>query len=163
MKLFVFLSFLFLFNNVFGQQFYNIKLPGRNNGKKCEKCLGIIKNMPKEIQYSIQRADNDNLYFVVSRKDWFDLLLKKSGDGIAVDIICKDRYNCSNVKLDKKQYIRGDLQPPVYLKDLKQNMLVSQNGEVVIKIGTVPDKYKNREVEFNILFTEVSHDPLSRI
>ena len=110
-----------------------------------------------EIQYSIQRDDDDNLYFVVSLKDWFDLLLKKSGDGIAVDIICKDRYNCSNVKLDKKQYIRGDLQPPVYLKDLKQNMLPSEHGEVVTKIGTVPDKFKNKEIEFNIVFIKSKH------
>jgi hypothetical protein len=136
----------------YGQQYYDIKNPGNDYVKKCQECLTLINNKPKEIQYGIQRDDNDDLYFVVTSKDWFDLIFKKSGDGIAVDIVSKDRYDCSIKKLNKTTGIRGELLPPVYLKELKQNMLPSEDGEVIIKIGSVPEKYRDKDIEFNILF-----------
>jgi hypothetical protein len=146
--------FLFVtFNiHIFSQALYDIKIPEKDYQKKCQECLELIENKPREIQYGIQKDDLYNLYFVVTKKDWFDLLMKKSGDGIAIDIISKDRYDCSNNKLEKKSYIRGDLQRPLYLKELKQNMIPSQDGNVVIKVGTIPEKYRNKEVEFNFIF-----------
>jgi hypothetical protein len=147
----LFLSF-FLFIKSFSQDFYDIKLPEGEFSKKCIECYELIKSKPREIQYGIQRDDQDNLYFVVTKKEWFDLLMKKSGDGIAIDIISRERYDCSNTKLSKNKYIRGDLQKPIYLKELKNNMLPSEHGEVIIKVGAVPEQYKNKEVEFNFIF-----------
>lgn len=137
---------------ILGQQYFDIKNPGNDYYKKCQDCLNLINTKPKEIQFGIQRDEFDNIYFVVTRKEWFDLMIKKSGDGIAVDIVTKDSYDCSKEKRDRKSTIRGDLQRPLYLKELKQNMLPSQKGEIFIKMGAVPEKYRNKEVEFNIVF-----------
>ena len=134
------------------QQYYDIKDPGNNFQNKCLECLNVIEAKPNEIQFGIHHDDSGKLYFVLSHKAWFDLMFKKSGDGIAIDIVSKDRYACSNGKLNKKSMIRGDLQRPYYLKELKQNMLPSEKGELVIKMGTIPEKYNYKDVEFNILF-----------
>jgi hypothetical protein len=79
-------------------------------------------------------------------------MIKKSGDGIAIDIVSKDRYDCSKGKLKNKSPIKGDLQKPIYKKELKQNMLPSKYGEAAIKIGKVPKKHKAKDIEFNIIF-----------
>ena len=65
--------------NSFGQQYFDIKNPGNDYYKKCQDCLNLINDKPKEIQFGIQRDEFDNLYFVVTRKEWFDMMIKKSG------------------------------------------------------------------------------------
>ncbi len=133
-------------------QYYDIKNPGNDYMKKCQDCISLINNKPKEIQFGIRRDDNDNLYFIVNNKDWFDKMIKKGGDGLTVDIVTKDRYNCSKDRIDKNSVIKGEILKPMYKKELSENMLSSQYGEVIVKIGEVPQKFKNQEVEFNIIF-----------
>ncbi|MBN2484617.1 MAG: hypothetical protein JXB34_01455 [Bacteroidales bacterium] len=146
------ISLILLTVNSFGQQYFDIKNPGNDYYKKCQDCLNLINNKPKEIQFGFQRDEFDNLYFVVTRKEWFDMMIKKGGDGIAIDIISKDRYDCAIDKIDKNSPIKGDLQKPLYKKELEQNMLPSKYGEVAIKMGEVPKKYRGKDVEFNIIF-----------
>ena len=149
----IFLLFLIISSiELYSQDYYDIKNPGNDYVKKCQECLDLITNKPKEIQFGIQRDEFDNLYFIVTRKEWFDLMFKKSGDGIAIDVVNKERYNCSINKLDKNLIIRGELHQPMYLKELKQNALPSKNGEIVIKLGAVPEKFRDKEIEFNVLF-----------
>lgn len=144
-------SILIITSEVSAQEYYDIKLPGKDYFKKCKSCYNLINNKPDEIQFGIRRDAIGNLYFTVSRKEWFDMLMKKGSDGIAIDIIDRDRYDCAIEKLEKKKYIKGDLQKPMYLKELNQNMLVSRDGSLSIKMGKIPQKYRNRDIEFNIV------------
>ncbi len=151
-KIIVFSLGLLLSTNLSGQEYFDIKNPGKDYYKKCDDCINLLNNKPAEIQFGIQRNLSNELYFVVTHKEWFDELIKKGSDGIAVDIVKKDRYSCDKEKLNKGSVIRGDLQKPIYLKELKEMMLPSTNGEVIIKLGKVPTKFLNEEVEFNIVF-----------
>lgn len=146
------ISLLLCTVNSFAQQYFNIKTQGSNYYKKRQDCAKLIRNKPKEIQFGIQRDEFDNLYFVVSRKEWLDMMIKKGSDGIAIDIVSKDRYDCSQDKIENTSIIRGDLQKPLYKKQLRKNMVISQYGELVIHMGQVPEKYKNKEIECNIIF-----------
>ncbi len=148
----VFIALIFISLEISGQQMYDMKDPGSDYIQKCQECLTLIKNKPKEIQFGIQKDDLNNLYFAVTRRDWFDLLIRKKNDGIAIDIVSKERYDCSNAHINKTSVIRGDMQRPIYLKELLQNMIPSQNGAVVINMGKIPEKYINKDVEFNIIF-----------
>ena len=145
---------LFVFTSIqlLAQQYYDIKNPGNNFHNKCLECLSVIDAKPQEIQFGIQHDDSGNLFFVLTQKEWFDLMIIKSGDGIAIDIVSKDRYRCSEKKINNKSMIRGELQRPFYLKELKQNMLPSKTGELVIKMGSIPEKFQDKDVEFNIIF-----------
>jgi outer membrane protein OmpA-like peptidoglycan-associated protein len=149
---FFFYLFSFISTGISGQQYYDIKIPGNDYYKKCGECLTLISNKPKEIQFGIQSDKAYNLYFTVTRKEWYDLMIKKSGDGIAIDIVSKDRYDCLKDKPAKDQIIRGELQRPLYLKELKQNTIPSRYGEVVIKMGMIPEKFRDKEVEYNLVF-----------
>ncbi len=152
MKLTNFLLFLFLSNAVIGQNTFDIKNPQNNYYKKCDKCLETLNKMPKEVQLGLQSDILGNIYFVMSDKTWFDELFKKSGDGIAVDIVSKDQYICGGKNKFKHSWAsRGKLLPPVYLKDLKKNTLPSQYKELIIKVGKVPVSLKNKEIEFNLI------------
>ncbi len=136
----------------YSQNLYDIKLPDKEDYyKKCEDCINLLNTKPNEIQFGIQKDDADNLFFVVTHKAWFDQLIKKSSDGIAIDIVSKDRYDCSTKPLNNQTPIKGDLQKPLYKKELEQNMFVSENGSLAILMGKVPQKYIGDKVEFNII------------
>lgn len=142
---------IFLNVNLYSQEYYDLKNPEKDFYNKCSECMSTIENKPKEISFGITRDDSDRLYFIISRKEWFDLMFQKNNDGIAIDIINKDLYDCSIEKI-KSIFPRGDLQKPIYLKELISNMLPSKYGEAVIYIGNVPEQYKNQDVEFRIVF-----------
>ncbi len=143
---------LFLTPISVGQQYFDIRNPGNGFYKKCQECLDLIKNKPNEIQFGIEIDEYNNLYFVVTRKEWFDAMIKKNRDGIAIDIISKEMYDCSKGKIESKSGIKGDLQKPLYKKFLEQNILPSNYGEVIVKIGKLPEKYVGKDIEFNIVF-----------
>ena len=60
---------------------------------RCNYFNNYFKNKPKEIGYSIKREGN-KLYFQVTDKTWAIQSFKKSGDGIAIDVVSKSRYDC---------------------------------------------------------------------
>ena len=66
-------SFILSSIEILGQQFLDIKNPGNEYYKKCQDCLNLVNNKPKEILFGIQSDEFYNLYFVVTRKEWFDL------------------------------------------------------------------------------------------
>ncbi len=154
MKYIKLLLFILLASNITGQNTYDIKNP-QNNYKKCSRCIETLRTMPEEVQMGIKNDMFGNLYFIISDKRWFDVLFKKSGDGIAVDIISKDQFICGKKNRFKHSWAsRGKLLPPIYLKDLKKNMLPSQYGEVIIKIGKIPPHFKNKEIEYNLIILQ---------
>ncbi len=116
---------------------------------RCTYFNSYFKQKPKEVGFSIQR-ENDKLYFVVTDKNWAIQLFKKSGDGIAIDVVSKKRYDCNN-SIDKAQ-IRGTLLKPVYAKQLVRGFKPTNGNRFRTFVGTVPTDLKQDELEFNILF-----------
>ncbi len=147
------LIFLFFIANItFGQNVYDIKRPQKDYIKKCGKCMEVLNTMPPEVQFGLQSDEFGNIYFLITNKTWFDKLFKKKYDGISVDIVLKEQYTCG-----KKNNIRtswaskGTLIPPMYLKDLKKNMLITEYGAVIVKVGEIPKELIDKELELNIL------------
>ncbi len=150
-RLFLALSVLLSTFQSFGQKYYDIKIPKNNNlPKHCRECITLLRTKPKEIKFGIFRDEDDKLYFMVTNAEWFDRLFEKSGDGIAIHIVRKSKYQCNGRKPTGKLTL-SDLMPPVYLKDLKKNQMVSDAGSVTIPIGRVPSKFREEDIEFNLL------------
>jgi hypothetical protein len=61
-----FLTFLMILLTVnsFGQQLFDIKNPGNDHYKKCQECISLIENKPKEIQYGVKRDELNKLYLI---------------------------------------------------------------------------------------------------
>jgi hypothetical protein len=121
--------------------------PGTDN--RCASFKKHFKNTPKEVGYSIIR-ENDKLYFQVTDKAWAINLFRRSGDGIAVDVVSKSRYDCG--KNVEELSIKGTLLKPVYAQKLIRGFKPFLEGRFRTFVGTVPNDLKDDEVEFNILF-----------
>ncbi|WP_027137880.1 OmpA family protein [Gaetbulibacter saemankumensis] len=129
---------------------FDINIPGKDRAEKCSECLKVFKQKPKEVKFSIKRTQN-KLYFEINDTSWFNLLFDKPGDGIAVDVVTKDRYDC-NLKSIENVQIKGTLLKPVYSKALKKGLTDVGNNIFTVEVGTIPDVLLNSELEFNILF-----------
>ncbi|MCI2228815.1 hypothetical protein MC378_06515 [Polaribacter sp. MSW13] len=116
---------------------------------RCTYFNNYFEKLPKEVRFSIAREGN-KLYLEVTDKAWALKLFKKSGDGIAVDVVSKSRYKCGE-SIEETQ-IRGTLLKPIYAKQLVRGFQPSKGNRFRVFVGTVPEKLKNQELEFNLLF-----------
>ena len=142
--------FAFSFNSLNAQNTYDINFPGNDRNEKCQECFQIFSRKPKEVKFSIKN-DGNNLYFHVNDKNWFNLLFKNSGDGIALDVVAKDIFGCYELSVSNKQ-IKGELLPPVYAQKLKSGLRPFGDDGYRVLIGKVPSDLVNKELEYNILF-----------
>ena len=96
-KIFLLIVITFIsLSNLTAQNTYDIRFSqNTNTDANCGYFNAYFKNTPKEIGYSILREGN-KLYFQVTDKNWGINLFKKSGDGIAIDVVSKTRYKCDN-------------------------------------------------------------------
>ncbi len=142
----------FCTSNSYSQNTFDIKFPTTETerNQQCKSCFQVFASKPKEVSFSIKR-DKNYLFFEVNDKQWFNSLIKNSGDGIAVDIVDKERYNCDIVSIEKSQ-IKGILLKPVYAQKLKAGLRARDKNVFRVRVGKIPDNLLNKELEFNILF-----------
>lgn len=152
MKPILLLSSLLLFagNLLNAQNNYDIQFPNSNRDQVCQACFATFANKPKEVGFSVVR-DNNTLFFEVSDLKWFKQLVKNEYDGLAIDVVSKQRYGCLEVLLDVGQ-IRGQLLKPVYSKALLKTIKPSGNGRFRVRVGSIPENLVNEKLEYNILF-----------
>lgn len=147
---FLFLIFFSYLSNLEAQNTFDIvysQNPSKDNS--CGYFNNYFKNTPKEIGYSIKR-EGDKLYFHVTDKAWAIQLFKKSGDGVALDVVSKSRYDCGKV-VDESR-IRGTVLKPIYAQQLVRGLKPVLGERFKTYVGTVPENLRNEELEFNILF-----------
>ena len=144
-------SFLLFFVKItYSQNTYDIVFSGNDRDQNCQTCFQAFNQKPKEVKFSINR-ENNNLYFEVNDKNWFNSLFKNAGDGVAVDIVLKDKYNCKLAEIDKSQ-IRGFLLKPVYASQLKSGLKPKGDNTFRTYVGKIPEGFLNDDLEYNILF-----------
>ncbi|WP_075341469.1 OmpA family protein [Tenacibaculum agarivorans] len=133
------------------QKTYGIYFPKRDRQTKCNYFLQAFQQKPKEIRFGI-KTEGNNLYFEINDKRWLDQLFKKTGDGIAVDVVSKKRYSCNQLVADTQ--IRGTLLPPVYAMQLKRKLKKARQNNYRVWVGKIPENLKEEDLEFNILFLQ---------
>jgi outer membrane protein OmpA-like peptidoglycan-associated protein len=147
---FAILISLFCFSSIKAQNAFDIIFTQNSNqDNKCSYFNSCFKNKPKEVGFSIVR-EHDKLYFQVTDKAWAMNLFKKSGDGIAIDVVAKSRYECDK-NIDDTQ-IRGVILEPVYAQQLVRGFKPTKGDRFETFVGTVPENLRDEELEFNILF-----------
>ncbi|WP_350292069.1 hypothetical protein [uncultured Croceitalea sp.] len=145
------LLFLILSSYSNSQETFDIVFPQGERNIVCQRCFQAFSQKPKEVSFSIKMDKTNTLYFEINDKKWFNLLFKNAGDGIAVDVVAKDRYGCLEV-LPELQQIRGALLKPVYASALRKTLKPAPDNKFRARVGRLPDALKGKEVEFNILF-----------
>lgn len=134
----------------FSQNTYDIVFPGKDEDEKCKTCFQTFNQKPEDVEFSIVR-EKSNLYFQVNDLDWFNRLFKNAGDGLAVDIVVKDKYDCEIESVPIKE-IRGFLLKPLYSGALKKKLEKTSDNIYQVNLGTIPKNLLNEEIEYNILF-----------
>ena len=120
----------------------------RNNA--CGNCFSAFQQKPKEVNFSIKK-ENNRLYFHTNDKSWFNSLFRSTNDGIAIDLVPKDIYDCSIEEIETSQ-IRGTLLRPVYASRLKSGLKKNGENKYKVLVATIPNELKDKDLEYNILF-----------
>ncbi|MFT4781507.1 MAG: hypothetical protein ACI9SD_001194, partial [Pseudohongiellaceae bacterium] len=149
-KYFFIALLVFCFSNIMtAQNQYGIDFT-KYDSQVCQKFNQAFSNRPKEIKFGIKRV-NASLFFETNDEDWFNSLFVDAYDGIAIDIVAKDRYAC-NVEHIESVQIKGLLLPPVYSKRLKGGLKKSDITLYRVLVGRIPAHLLNKDLEFNTLF-----------
>ena len=153
-KKYITLSLLILLslNYTLAQGNYGIIFPKSESerNRACRNCFSAFQQKPKEVNFTIKN-DNGNLYFHTNDKSWFNSLFKSDTDGIAIDVVSKDMYDCT-IETIKTDQIRGELLRPVYASRLKSGLKSIGENSYRVLVGKLPDNLKNKELEYNMLF-----------
>lgn len=147
--LLLFLCFVFS-THFYAQNTFDIVFPGAERDQVCKSCSDVFHQKPKETQFSIVR-EGANLFFEVNDKEWFKRLIKNESDGIAIDVVNKNRYACNESSLDQKQ-IKGMLLKPIYGAKLLETMKPRGTTHFRVLVGRLNPDMMNKELEYNILF-----------
>jgi outer membrane protein OmpA-like peptidoglycan-associated protein len=138
------------------KNYYGLKL-NKKSETKCKHCIDAITNKPKEVRIGIHVDELNNLFFIVDQKELYNKLIKKRKDGIAIDIVSKERYNCSNKNTNDSSIVRGDFLKPIYKRQLNKNIDYTQTGGVKVYIGKLPEEHRNEDIEINLLLINKKH------
>ncbi|GEM_PF-3268245 len=101
-------------------------IDGRKIANYCSGCQAIFNKMPKEVLFGVQINDNGEVYFSMSDKNWFNKIFKSNSFGVTIDIISKERYDCTK-NISKESGIPGG----IILPGVYKNELVKQASELV--------------------------------
>ena len=134
------------------QENYGIKIPDPSeyeDTRFCGRLNSIFHNKFKEISFGVRQDSKKNLYFQFNNKAWFNSLFKNLKDGLAIDIVTKDQFDCEYIILPDE--IRGETLKPIYKNNLLKSIETVQEGFYQVLVGVLPTKFHNKEVEFNIM------------
>ncbi len=123
---------------------------GRNSGYACGDCIKLLAEKPKEVLFGIHVNDLHEVFFSMSNRDWFDKIFTGNEDGVAVDLVSSDQYNCSTPP-PSTSIPRGHLLKPVYNKALREGLSDIGNGGVIVKVGTLPEALYGKGLEGNLV------------
>lgn len=146
-------AFLWLFSFLPGSYAQNkIDLTDARQGVFGDACDRIIDSWPKEVLMGVMINEQGEVFFSMTGGPWFDQLFTSARDGIAVDLVTKDQYDCTHAQVPSGELPRGQFMAPLYLDQLKKNMLERNGDQIYIRIGLLPIHLKKRikELEGNL-------------
>lgn len=144
----IFILFCF---QIFSQNTYGIDFNPIDRNFYCDELEDYFNNSPKELRTGIFKEDN-KLFFYTNGKDFFNKIFEYNYDGLAVDIVPRSLYKCSDVDNRRYKTPKGYLTKPVYKVDLDPKKDYFLFGKARLYVGDFPESLQNEDVEFNILF-----------
>lgn len=155
MKLFYLLYFTTLLTqHIAAQQFDLKEVDNKRFYTDCGKFNNIFFQKPKEVQIGVVLNPDNQMVFVATSKDWFFDLINSRKDGITIDIVTKDIYECKKPSPGYKNKIfqKGYLLEPVYKKEIEKNAIENPDNMLVYNFGPLPPQFKDKPYEFNMVF-----------
>lgn len=130
---------------------YKLKFPAGNTyDSKCTECVQLIDNRPREVEFAFVRDSTNTIFFYISRKDFLAQMIDKKSDGLTIDIVSKDRYQCGK-EPENNGLMRGAVQEPIYKKDIFAKLKTLNDGGAYFEYGKVPSEFLDKEIELNMV------------
>jgi len=149
-KSIILILFLMSIFQIRSQNTFDINLYPTNRTQVCNGFNKLFSQKPKEVSFSIVR-DANKLYFQTNNKAWFNSLFQSSKDGIAIDVVNKNRYNCDLASVEQVQ-VKGELLEPVYARQFKSRLKPFGEKYFRTPVGDLNTSAPESALEYNILF-----------
>ena len=95
---------------------------------------------------------NGEIYFYFHDLELLESVLDGPGDGIAIDIISRDQYDCSTGnKVYPSKVHKGVLLPAISKSQIFGKNELKESKEVEVSLGEIPAYVDTNNVEFNLL------------
>lgn len=131
-----------------------LKRPGIFSKRKCEKYEAVYNSLPADVRYGVKVEDNV-IYFYFPSKIHFKKIFKNNKDGVAIDIIHKNQYDCNSESNIKTTWAsKGFLMPVLYKKDFEKRTSETETGALYIKYGELPPQFVDEDIELNLLIAQ---------
>lgn len=130
---------------------YNIKGQGRYRPEKCESYNRVYKKLPADFRYTVEVFDG-TIYFIFPSYEYYRRLFNNRTDGIAVDIVSRDQYDCAAKEgFTTTGAFKGTLMPPMYRRKMMQNTTMNDYGYVYVEYAGLPDSVDLQHAELNLV------------
>jgi len=148
-------------SNVFGTKAY---IPPKNF-KIVDNAWGISAGTASLPDFFAKDMANflhikgDSIFLYYSLLDRFKKYIKSDNDGVAIDIVAREQFNCNhNNNLHGSPVFDGWMLEPVYLKALmKGNTYKEGTNELYTYVGKIPSILKGRDIQENTILINNKH------
>ncbi|HXP52933.1 MAG TPA: CAP domain-containing protein, partial [Bacteroidia bacterium] len=102
----------------------------------------------------------DSIFLYYSLLNYFRQFVKNNDDGIAIDIVAREQFNCNhNNNLHGSPIFDGWMLEPVYYKKLMRgNLYDEKTNELLTYIGKTPEILHGREIQENVILIQGKHN-----
>ncbi|MFZ5940197.1 MAG: hypothetical protein ACOYXB_06450 [Bacteroidota bacterium] len=149
-RLFAFVIFLALSTgSLLAQDYFGLKI-ARPGSSENTALLKLMEQKPEEVMLSIHCDLNGQILFSLTDASWFTKFFTSPADGLAVDILRKEQYDCDSIPEYYNTPIKGRLLEPVFLPDMEANMKILPDSQLLIPLGSIPKELLHSEIELNL-------------
>lgn len=100
---------------------------------------------------------NGEIYFYFHDLELFKNVLSESGDGIALDIISRDQFDCgAGNKFYPSKIHKGIMLPPISKSQIFGKNERKESNEIEVSLGSIPEYVDTNNVEFNLLMIKAN-------
>ena len=130
---------------------FEIKTPTESEALDCFSLMGNERNIAINLGNSISIEGKDILLYYHDKRIVAELI-ENENDGIAVDIIQRNQFECGKKNsLDVSKIYDGILLKPVYKKELFANNSSKSTYRLITKIGELPDDLVGKDIQMSML------------
>lgn len=130
---------------------HNIKEQKGLFGDRCRKYRIVSRSLPDDVRLDVF-VDGRTIWFATPSLEHFNRIFDKRGDGITVDIVQSDQYDCNEkAVLSPNTPARGYLMPPMYKKEMLKKMQFDKLNNVMVRYGVLPSEFDPSQVECNLM------------
>jgi outer membrane protein OmpA-like peptidoglycan-associated protein len=137
---------------LFGQgKQHQLKDRSTNLNKRCQKPQAYLKKMPPEARFTTYIQGRE-IFIYFPNPEVYQKLISQASSGFAIDLMYRNQYACASAPISEKSIIRGELQKPIYRKELNKRIRQDALPGLTIHAGKLPEHASEEQVEANLIY-----------